>query len=92
MDYKEMFNELHTELSNKALSLDNAYAIELLTKFNERIYNSLNGLYDYWWKAQLQDMNIVSTLSLSKTERDAANVVIKAMKDIYDNYSKEDNK
>lgn len=92
MDYKEMFNELHTELSNKALSLDNAYAIEPLTKFNERIYNSLNGLYDYWWKAQLQDMIIDSTLSLSKTERDAANVVIKAMEDIYNKYSKEDNK
>ena len=39
MDYKEMFNELHTELSNKALSLDNAYVVESLTKFNERKFH-----------------------------------------------------
>lgn len=90
MDYKEMFNILYSELSDKGLSLNNAYII----KMNNAIHSSLDNLiFEYWWKAQLEDMEYVSMTSLSKAEKDAANIVAKTMEDIYDNeYFKEGNK
>lgn len=89
MDYKEMFNRLYSELSDKGLSLNNAYII----KMNNAIHSSLDNLiFEYWWKVQLEDMEYISMISLNNAEKDAANVVAKAMTDIYDKYSKEDNK
>lgn len=89
MDYKEMFNRLYSELSDKGLSLNNAYII----KMNNDIHRSLDNLmFEYWWGAQLEDMEYISMISLNKAEKDAANVVAKAMTDIYNKYSKEDNK
>lgn len=89
MDYKEMFNRLYSELSDKGLSLNNAYII----KMNNAIHSSLDNLiFEYWWKVQLEDMEYISMVSLNNAEKDAANVVAKAMTDIYDKYSKEDNK
>ena len=89
MDYKEMFNRLYSELSDKGLSLNNAYII----KMNNDIHRSLDNLmFENWWGAQLEDMEYISMISLNKAEKDAANVVAKAMTDIYDKYSKEDNK
>ena len=89
MDYKEMFNRLYSELSDKGLSLNNAYII----KMNNVIHSSLDNLiFEYWWKVQLEDMEYISMISLNNAEKDAANVVAKAMTDIYDKYSKEDNK
>lgn len=89
MDYKEMFNRLYSELSDKGLSLNNAYII----KMNNDIHRSLDNLMiEYWWGAQLDDMEYISMISLNKAEKDAANVVAKAMTDIYNKYSKEDNK
>lgn len=89
MDYKEMFNRLYSELSDKGLSLNNAYII----KMNNAIHSSLDNLiFEYWWKVQLEDMEYISMISLNNAEKDAANVVAKAMTDIHDKYSKEDNK
>lgn len=89
MDYREMFNRLYSELSDRVLSLNNAYII----KMNNDIHGSLNNLmFEYWWKVQYEDMEYISMMSLNKAEKDAANVVVKVMTDIYDNYSKEDNK
>lgn len=90
MDYREMFNRLYSELSDKALSLNNAYII----KMNNAIHSSLDNLiFEYWWKVQLEDMEYISMTSLSKAEKDAANIVAKTMEDIYDNeYFKEGNK
>lgn len=89
MDYKEMFNRLYSELSDKALSLNNAYIV----KMNNDIHRSLDNLmFEYWWGAQLEDMEYISMISLNMAEKDAANVVAKAMTDIYNKYSKEDNK
>lgn len=90
MDYKEMFNILYSELSDKDLSLNNAYII----KMNNAIHSSLDNLiFEYWWKVQLEDMEYISMTSLSKAEKDAANIVAKTMEDIYDNeYFKEGNK
>ena len=93
MDYKEMFNRLHAELSNKASSLDNAYMCEAITRFNKGIRNSLNNhIFEYWWIVQHDDMDLISMSSFNKAEIDAAKLVSKTMEDIYDNYSKEDNK
>lgn len=87
MDYKEMFNRLYSELSDKGLSLNNAYII----KMNNDIHRSLDNLmFENWWGAQLEDMEYISMISLNKAEKDAANVVAKAMADIYDKYSKEE--
>lgn len=89
MNYKEMFNQLYSELSDKALSLNNAYII----KMNNDIHRSLDNLiFENWWGVQLEDMEYISMISLNRAERDAASVVVKVMTDIYDKYSKEDNK
>lgn len=46
MNYKEMFNQLYSELSDKALSLNNAYII----KMNNDIHRSLDNLiFENWW-------------------------------------------
>ena len=89
MDYKEMFNRLYSELSDKVVLLNNAY----IAKMNNDIHRSLDNLmFEYWWKAQYEDMDYISMMSLNKAEKDAANVVIKAMGGIYDEYFKEGNK
>lgn len=89
MDYREMFNRLYSELSDKALSLNNAYII----KINNAIHRSLDNLiFEYWWGAHLDEMEYISVTSSNKAEKDAANAVAKAMIDIYDKYSKEGNK
>lgn len=90
MDYKEMFNKLYAELSNKESSLDNAYMCEAISRFNNGIHNSLTDcIFEYWWEEQLESMDYISMMALNKTERDAAKVVSKTMNDIYDEHYKE---